>query len=241
MKTIKSRFSLTSTVLGFVGAISLPTMAIANPERIAELKQQMRSIAIENLGRRDNLADSRSQLEPLATELATFTTAKLAEDDLPALVGAWKEIFSDDVEPEPPGFKTDRDGTYQIITDKGYFYNFGELKGPGPLRFLGVLRGVYSPAEEFLNIEFTKVSVRLSGLKATENLTELVTKIESGKEFTIVPPGSNKFPKGPVGAKGNIRNLYIDSDFRVATGSNFADGKYDLYVLDKVTKPIRYK
>lgn len=209
--------------------------------RIAELKAQIRAIAIENLGRRDNLAETRAIIEPLALELAKFHAPADAASDLPALEGAWKELFSDDVEPEPPGFSTVRDDVYQVITSKGYFYNFGNLDGPGPLKVLGVLRGQYTPVDDFLNIEFTKVSIRPRPLKEGEILMDVVEKLESGSMFSLVPPGDNKAPKGPVGAKGNIKNLFIDGDFRVATGSNFADGKYDLYVLDKVTTPISYK
>lgn len=206
--------------------------------RVATLKEEIRTIARENLGRRDNLAETRARLEPLVQELAALHKPATAQDDLPVLAGAWKEIFSDDVEPEPPGFSTDRDATYQVVTDQGYFYNLSNLKGP--ITVLGVLRGKYEPASDFLNIEFTRVAIRPKALGENENLVELVDRLESGRAFTIVPPGNNKAPNGPVGAKGNIKNLYIDSDFRLATGSNFADGKFDLYVLDRVDTPVRY-
>jgi hypothetical protein len=225
-------------------AVSFALFAVsahADQARIEDLKSQIRGIAIENLERRDNLAETRARLEPLVKELSSFHRPENAAADLPLLEGAWKELFSDDVEPEPPGFGTDRDGVYQVITSEGYFYNFGNLIGFGPLRVLGVLRGEYKPVNDFLNIEFTKVSVRLNGLRENEDLDQLVADIESGAVSTIVPPGDSRAPNGPVGAQGNIRNIYIDSDFRVATGSNFADGIQDLFVLDKVTKSISYK
>jgi hypothetical protein len=206
--------------------------------RIEVLKQEIREIALQNLGNRDNLEETRAMLNPLVDELAGYHTPLSAEEDLPSLEGAWKEIYSDDVEPEPPGFKTDRDSTYQVITREGYFYNLANLKGV--ITVLGVLRGQYKPAGDFLNIEFTKVAIRPSALSDKENLVDLAQRIETRKAFTIVPPGNNKAPRGPVGAQGNIRNIYIDADFRVATGSNFADGVEDLYVLDKVTTPVRY-
>ena len=224
-----------------LAATAFSTAALADDARIAELKAQVRAISLQNLGNRDNLSATRATLEPLVQELAKFHSPASAEADLGLTAGAWKEIFSDDVEPEPPGFKTDRDGVYQVITSEGYFYNFGNLNGPGPLKLLGVLRGVYTPTADFLNIEFTKVTIRPRPLREGEILTDLVEKLEAGDVFTISPPGDNKFPKGPVGAKGNIKNLFIDGDFRVATGSNFADGKFDMYVLDKVTTPVQYK
>jgi len=213
---------------------------VSDAARIAELKASLRSIARENLGRRDNLPETRAKLDPLVNELAAFHKPADATADLPALVGAWKEIFSDDVEPERPGLKNDRDTVYQVITDRGVFYNFSDLTA-GPLSVLGVLRGVYTPAADFLNIEFTKVSFRPFALRNNDNLVSLVDNLEEGRVFTLTPPGDSRFPNGPVGAKGNIKALYLDGDFRVATGSNFADGKFDLYLLDRVTTPIRYK
>jgi PAP_fibrillin len=217
------KVSTTAIALSLSG-VSLA--AFADDARVADLKSQV---------------ETRARIEPLAKELAALHAPANAQADLPALEGAWKEIFSDDVEPEPPGFSTDRDGVYQVITTQGYFYNFGNLKGPGPLRLLGVLRGKYTPEADFLNIEFTKVSIRPNALREGEILTDVVEKIEAGSTFTFVPPGGNRAPNGPVGANGNIKNLYIDEDFRIATGSNFADGKYDIYVLDKVTTPVTYK
>jgi hypothetical protein len=231
------------TALALVAALATTGFAPAfgDVARVAEIKAEIRAIALENLGRRDNLAETRALLEPLVAELSQFHAPESAEADLPALEGAWKEIFSDDVEPEPPGFSTDRDSVYQVISSKGYFYNLADLKGPGPLKLLGVLRGKYTPSKDFLNIEFTKVSIRASSLRADESLTRLAERLEAGSVFTVTPPGDSRAPNGPVGAKGNIKNLYIDADFRVATGSNFADGKYDFYVLDKVANPVNYK
>jgi len=224
--------------VAFLG-LSIPSVGFAQDAASVEtLKEEIRSISRETLGRRDNLAETRARLEPLVRQLSKFHAPASAEADLPLLEGAWKEIFSDDVEPEPPGFSTDRDAVYQVITSEGYFYNLANLKGF--VSVLGSLRGKYEPAGDFLNIEFTRVSIRPRALGENESLTGLVAGLESGSVFTIVPPGGNRAPNGPVGAKGNIKNLYIDQDFRVATGSNFADGKLDLYVLDKVTTPVRY-
>ena len=220
-------------------AFLIANTASANPERIAELKKEIRSIAIENIGKKELRTQLREQLQPLVDELGAFHTPANAEADLPLLEGAWKEIFSDDVEPEPPGFGTDRDSVYQVVTKDGYFYNLSNLKGI--ITVAGVLRGEYKPAGDFLNIKFTKVSVRLQKLDSKTELFPFVQDLESGKLGSIVPPGNNKAPNGPVGAEGNIRNIYIDQDFRIATGENFADGIKDLFVLDKVTNAIEYK
>lgn len=217
---------------------SLSSVAFSDSTRIEELKQQIRKIAIENIGNFDSIAETRARLQPLADEIGQYHNPISAEDDIELLAGSWKQLFSDDKEPEPPGFKTDRDTVYQVITKDGYFYNLCDLKGL--ITVAGILRGEYKPAGDFLNIQFTKVSVKLTGLSEKVDLNTLVKDIESGKLKTIIPPGTNQAPKGPVGARGNIKNIYIDSNFRIATGQNFADSKVDLYVLEKVDFPTRY-
>ena len=217
---------------------SLSSIAFSYAPRVEELKQEIRKIASENIGNVGAISETRAKLQPLADELGQYHSPASAADDIQLLEGAWKQVFSDDREPQPPGFKTDLDTVYQVITKDGYFYNLCDLKGF--ITVSGILRGEYKPVGDFLNIEFTKVSVKLGGLSETAELNSFVRDIEAGRVKTIVPPGSNQAPKGPVGARGNIRNIYIDEDFRVATGQNFADGKVDLYVLDKVNFPTRY-
>lgn len=222
-----------------IAAITLiPTGAFADAERLTELKEQIREIAIANIGNLEDKAETRALLEPLVEELSTYHSPAQATDDLELLEGAWKELFSDDEEPEPPGFRTDRDTVYQVVTKEGYFYNLSNLQGF--ITVSGILRGEYTPAGEYLNITFTDVSTRLQKLADGLELFPFVQGIESGKIGTITPPGNNTAPNGPVGARGNIRNIYIDEDFRVATGENFADGIVDLFVLDKVDFAVRY-
>lgn len=236
----KSSLAVISCALG--AGLGLAQLAHAQVSS-ESIKSEIMEIALENFDRRDNLAETRKQLEPLVNQLIEVSNyqAAPAVEELAITSGAWKEIFSDDIEPDPPGFTTDRDGVYQIVTPDGYFYNLGELRGPFGVRAVGILRGEYEDAGEFLNIEFTDVSVRLGRIDRVGNLVDFIEGIESGSIRTLPTPGDNRVPNGPVGARGEIKNLYIDDTMRIATGQNFADGTMDLYVLIRVDQPTRVR
>ena len=210
-------------------------------ERLNDLKTKILEIAIENGDNRNNLVEIRRELEPLVAEISEFQPTVDATEELDQLVGSWKEVWSDDIEPEPPGFTTDRDGVYQVISSEGYFYNIGELDGPLGFTATGYLRGVYRDAGINLAIEFTDVGVQLRGVDRVGSLVQKVEDIESGASNLLPIPGNATAPNGPIGATGLLRNLYIDDEIRIATGSNDADGVQDLYVLTRVVGPVRYR
>ncbi|NRA66643.1 MAG: hypothetical protein HRU19_19295 [Pseudobacteriovorax sp.] len=209
--------------------------------RLEELKSTILDIAIENGLNRDNLPEVRMILDPLVKELATFRNARPAVEEIDLLEGSWKEVWADDIEPERPGFVTDRDGVYQVVTDQGYFYNIGQQDGPQGLSATGYLRGQYSDAGINLATEFTRVGLLFGSIDTVENLKDQILAIESGEISLIEVPGNSQFPNGPIGATGLLRNLYIDQNLRIATGSNDADGIQDLYVLTRVVGPVRFQ
>lgn len=226
-------------LLGF--AANAAASEVGSQERLAELKDQILEIAIANGDNRDNLVEVRAQLDPLVAELDAYQAEVQATEELDVLVGSWKEVWADDIEPQRPGFETDRDGVYQVITADGYFYNIGELDGPLGFTATGYLRGEYSDAGINLAIEFTDLGILFGGIDRVENLRDQIDAIESGEKNLIPTPGNPTFPNGPIGATGVIRNLYIDDEIRIATGSNDADGVQDLYVLTRVVGPVRYR
>ena len=220
---------------------SISALGQESEVRLLQLKDRILSIAIANGDNRDNLPEIRDELEPLVQELSTYQEPAAAIDQLDILAGAWKEVWSDDIEPEPPGFTTDRDRVYQVITRDGYFYNIGGLRGPLRSRPAGYLRGVYRDAGINLAIEFTRVGFRLQGVNSIGNLLDHIKSVESGATRLINAPGNTNVPNGPVGATGTIRNIYIDQDLRIATGQNDADGIQDLYILTRVDSPVEYR
>jgi hypothetical protein len=220
--------------------LGMAPVARADSARAAQLKEQILEISTTNNGRRDNLQQVRRALDPLVTELAGLRQQVTAEQDLQATVGAWKEVWSDDTQADPPSFSTDRDAVYQVITPDGYFYNISELVGFLGFRVTGLLRGVYQAREDRLEIEFTNVGIQLNSLGRTD-LYEFVQAVESGRESYVVPPGDLQAPNGPIGARGQLKNLYVDEQIRIAQGQNNADGVVDLYVMVRASAPFRLR
>jgi hypothetical protein len=173
-----------------------------------------------------------------------------AQDQLPLLEGAWRQIWSDF--PYPMSFwnKMDPEQIYQVVTRDGYYYNLSDSKALGIVGLTGVLRGAYQPNGTGLDIKFTKVGFRFGTLKKNEDLFALAGKLESGAKKFYPIPGGGKAPKGPVNISGRLENLYLDDDLRIDRGTqnDFVDSKgkvlvpgYSdrIFVLDRVTTPAK--
>lgn len=67
------------------------------------------------------------------------------------------------------------------------------------------------------------------------DLLDLTLDVEKGNQKTFsLPFGFDQYPNGPVGAKGDIKTVYIDQFLRIDVGRNKADQVEDLFVLIKV-------
>ena len=236
---MKSTF-LTATVLSFAASFSAAFADTPSAERVAQLKAEIRAISDENaFNDKATATKTRAQLNVLVEELIKAYPATSAADQLPALEGSWKQLWSDDFDGESDygnPIQPDKSTVFQYISKDGWFYNIANAKTPLPFaKPLTLLRGEYIVNSNDLTIEFTKVSARLGGLKASESVETVVEGVEAGKVFTIGAPGGGKYPKGPVGARGTLRNIYLDKDFRLSTGENltFNQGVTNLYVLDR--------
>lgn len=200
---------------------------LGRSEEVAQLKAQIRQIANANTANETD-PGVRAALDPLVERLAAIYGRPTAEEELPVLKGAWHQIWSDDFRRNPPLVHLDLFNTYQIVTDRGYFYNLSNT------RFLfftviGALRGAYTPDGPALDIEFTRFGVATGDLRRTPDLSAFAENIERGQKLLFAIPGN-----GPVGVRGKIENLYLDQDFRVAKGGT-AEQNYDrYYILDRV-------
>jgi|GEM_PF-1996272 len=177
------------------------------------------------------------QLQPMVDELKSFYPYRTVEQELPQLARTWKEVFSSDCEPEPPGFKTNRDHSYQTIFPDGQFINQAELVGPLGVKVTGMLRAKYETKGNEIFLEFDKVTARPGGFRKKESLTELADKSRKGDLIQFDVSFGKVAPEGPVEAKGRIKNVYLDDDIRIAVGSNLADGVQDLYILTPANLP----
>ena len=204
-----------------------------------QLIDEIVDIANQNMNRLDNFKEVRRELDPLVNELQKYQDLS-AEESLERKIGSWKQLWTDDADDLRANnfFQTvDRDQTYQIVFEGGVFYNLTVIRTPFG-RLSGFLRGVYSSDsidQKTLNLEFTKLSLRRRGLSRDGGeLSTLTQDLEDGVIGSFgLPFGTDRFPRGPVGAKGTIRTIYIDNFLRIDIGQNKADGVEDLFVLIK--------
>jgi ABC-type phosphate transport system substrate-binding protein len=89
------------------------------------LKAKIVAIASANTTRDDNIAQVRSQLQPLVDQLAAYFAANRPANELALTRRAWRSLWYDDkdIDNNGPGFiELDRSSIYQVVED-GYYYN----------------------------------------------------------------------------------------------------------------------
>ncbi len=216
------------------------------------LKNYVVDIAEANTERRDNLAEVRRALLPAIALLTIDFAADRPSNELALTTGAWKSIWDDsnDIEPPPP-LTIDRNNIYQVVED-GFYYNVTNQSFPSPDGTLTdtqyFLKGVYTiarPATEenagqlalnIIDLEFADSVFRLGRLPEGSDLRQLVGEIEqwvSEGQGVGAPP----LPApGPAGQTGKLFNLYVDADLRIAAGIDGEDPErtLGLFVLTRV-------
>lgn len=215
-----------------------PTFGQSNASERDQLKQEIIELA-RSYDQRDELLDeARATLDPLVERLSEYNELNTIEDQLPVLVGAWKEIWSDEREPGPPFITVDRKQTYQVIYPEGFFYNVSELYRPLG-KSTGVLKGTFATTDDLkLKIEFVQVKSRIRGLPNNADLQELTDGFEAGRG-AFDPPGDETFPNGPVGVKGYLENIYLDDSFRVAIEKDLDLNVRALFILERAEKVVK--
>lgn len=204
---------------------------------LLSLKNQIIKISKQNIDRLDNFSDIRSKLNPLVEELSKLQSLT-AEESKRLKVGTWKQLWTDDADDLRANNRfqrAQRDETYQIVFSDGLFYNLTVLKTPiGSAS--GFLRGTYSQnpnAPEYIDLQFTSLRLKKGGLpRVASELLDLTLDVENGYQKTFsLPFNFDKFPNGPVGARGDIKTIYIDESLRVDIGRNKEDNVEDLFIL----------
>jgi hypothetical protein len=214
------------------------------PPFVQALKKQILAIASANTTRTDNIKEVRAQLDPLVRQLAVYFAANRPADEAQKTQGVWKNVWYDnpDIDRGPFFLKLKRETIYQVV-EPGYYYNVSDSR----VRVLGLplgtihsfLRGNYSiirPAteqnkgEEGLNtiaLEFADLRFKFGRRPTDEPIREQVRAIAERETFSLPSPG-------PRGVKGELWNLYLDDDVRIAAGFQ-ADkpSELQLYVLQR--------
>ena len=225
---------------GFSPSRAAKAVLSERQKKIGILKYKILEIAKKNTdlsGCGCEAQDVVKQLQPLVDELKSYYPYRTVQQELPQLARTWKQVFASDCEPEPPGFKTNRQQTYQTIFKDGQFMNLAELIGPLGVKVTGLLQGKYETVGNEIRLEFEKVTARPGGFRKKEPLATLADKSRKDDLIQFDVSFGRVAPEGPVGAKGRIKNVYLDEDIRIAVGSNDADGVQDLYVLTPANLP----
>lgn len=218
--------------------------ATLSPSRITKLKQAIFAIAAANTERTDNIAEVRQSMEPMIEELSRHFAANRPTNEVELTRGVWRNVWYDnpDIDRGPFFLKLKRNSILQVV-EEGYYYNVSDSQ----VKALGLkvgtihsfLRGNYeiirkpSPSnagQQRLNtiaLEFDELRFKFGKRPLNEDPRQQVADIVDRKTFSLPSPG-------PRGVKGELWNLYVDEDVRIAAG--FQADKPDelqLYVLKR--------
>jgi apolipoprotein D and lipocalin family protein len=208
-------------------------LAQAQSERIDGLKAEIKNIALANLERTDNWPAIRAQLDKLIEELVAESGAVQPEDVTQFGGGSWQQIWSDESNPEPPGFSRVWTQIYQVVTPFGYGYNFGVRKTPGGQEITFILRVKVGMEPDGITAmaEITDAFSRMGRLQANEKLYDLSLAVEAGQAPGVVKREAGRFPNGPIGAKGTFRTVFVDETLKLGYAPNSYTGAPELFVM----------
>jgi PAP_fibrillin len=236
-----SQVAVNIGVVATLASASLAAFAqgtvVSTEVSVQNLKESILKISRENTTNLTNWPEVRAELNPLIEQLKQSAGPQDAEYVNEKRAGVWKQSWTDDADllrGETQNFKTDFSRIFQVVLPNGYFYNMSE-RVPFAGRLSAFLRGAYSRTDTGIDIEFVNLQSKLGGFGDGENLLDLAYRLETNSVFGVFkPPFEAKYPKGPIGAKGSLQNLYIDDEIRIDLGVNKEDNIQDLYVLEKV-------
>ncbi|MCB9654113.1 MAG: hypothetical protein H6729_08305 [Deltaproteobacteria bacterium] len=225
-------------------SVSMQRRAIRQAE-IEEAKACVVAIAEANTNRLDNIEDVRARLTPYVDLLAESFAVTRRYDEVTLTQGTWKSLWFDDDDIGDRGFfNLDRGTVYQIVED-GYYYNLAEnhvrvfgipagtvhsfLKGNYQLIRPATAENTGEPRLNVIDLEFDQNRIRFGSIPENLALRTLVDRIERRAITSIEVPG-------PKGITGELWNLYIDSDLRIAAGiQDDNQDVQDLYILRRTT------
>jgi hypothetical protein len=226
--------SVLSLIVIFCVTYSKTSYSLTKNEIIA--KQNIIALASKNTTNVDDFEEIRTILSNYIKILAKSKSNQ--KNSFNSRLGAWRQLWTDDNEDlKANNFfqQTDRMKNYQIIFDNQLFYNFigiDTIVGP----FSGFIRASYEKNKDGIDLEFNRIRLKQGDMVDERELVDFARLLETGKiEGTFgVPFVSDKYPDGPVGAKGDLVSIYIDDDIRIESGANDADGIVDLFIFEKV-------
>lgn len=219
---------------------SLSFSAFAQTTKIGELKQQISTLALENISNVENREIVRKQLDSLISELTQLAAPVTEQTWVQFAPGSWQQIWSDERDNSPPGAPAqDLTQIYQFISAEGWGFNFGERKVSADQSMTFALAVVGSISGNQQTTEITQAFVRPSGLSKGESLADLSVTLRSRGRSGFNPMEAGQFPNGPIGAKGILNLQYLDQDLKVGYAPNVFTGQMELFVLRRTDFVIK--
>jgi hypothetical protein len=182
-----------------------------------------------------SIPKSRLRMATLISDLQQLAPSMTFAKKLEMTVGVWQEVWSDEQNPLPPGFKILRPQVFQVVRPDGVGFNIGVRSAPFGIGTAFIkLEASADLEKERTNVVFLKTYSKPGDLTSEKSLAELVQGIldESRPDVTVLP--DSPFPRGPVGAKGTLETVYVDDDIRIVRGPNVYNNVVDTFVLKRV-------
>jgi hypothetical protein len=238
--------------LSVVGAVATQAAPPSNlPADLVAVRGQIVSICQSNTLRVDNINQVQSQIEPLIARLASWYNTNRPANEVQMTQRSWKSIWYQNAVIDENSYGAvgrvaygiDRDAVYQVVRD-GYYYNVtGSLVSSprGSAALQSFLKGDYTlgnvatyanagqPKLNVVNLKFVASRAKWGALTNGLDLNQLVAGVENKTVCTYRVPG-------PIGITGELWNVYLDQDIRIARGTqpNAPDSIYVLLQTDKV-------
>ena len=213
----------TSSIFSFALALLSATALASNQQtdRVAELKEQIKSVATEATATDRDLLATKNELSPLVNELVAISPSQTEAQKAELVAGGWVNLWTDN----NFGPTLNPANIYQVVSADGYYYNISEIPAATG-KLTNFLRGAYTDEGSYLAIEFTANSVSNVPLTAGTDLTALANKVEQSLLATTPV-------RGPVGVTGVLLNVYVDDDLRIVWGNSTLNSRPLLFILER--------
>ena len=213
--------------------------AAAKIQRIAAAKETILALSKVATERRmeDELSipKSRLRMAGLISDLQQLAPSMTFAKKLEMSAGVWQEVWSDEQNPLPPGFKILRPQVFQVVLPDGVGFNIGVRSAPFGIATAFIkLQATADLEKERTNVEFLKTYSKPGDLTSEKSLAELVQGILDGSRTDVTVLPDSPFPRGPIGAKGTLETVYVDEDLRIVRGPNVYNNVVDTFVLKRV-------
>jgi hypothetical protein len=182
-----------------------------------------------------SIPQSRLRMAGLISDLQQLAPSMTFEKKLEMSKGVWQEVWSDEQNPLPPGFKILRPQVFQVVLPDGVGFNIGVRSAPFGIATAFIkLQATADLEKERTNVEFLKTYSKPGDLASEKSLSELVAGILDGSRTDVTVLPDSPFPRGPIGAKGTLETVYVDEDIRIVRGPNVYNNVVDTFVLKRV-------